>query len=324
LAKRQTKKQPEKPTPEWKNLELVIAGIQKELEPDAEVKHDDWIKGKSGEWRKLDVSIRKKIGTAIALIAIDCKRHNKPVGRGDVAKFVEQVEDVGAQAGIMISDSGYGRGSKYLARLKNILLQTYNEVVDIDWKSLIGEGWLTLTKPRLEDTEAFVILGTHETVYKVPGLNLALYDENGNEECGLHDLFWQAWEQEPRIRPIGYRELKLDCPDPPFYIKMDENLYIARGFIVKGKMVMKKYLLNLQIATGKIIKDINTNRVGYLQATTQSFNFGHILKSQEGIEITSEEWEEIERKSLGSVRLNEDYYYRLVLSGDSDKPADAK
>ena len=55
----------------------------------------------------------------------------------------------------MISDSGYDSGAEYVARQKNVLLQTYRESQEIDWKVLINDSWLTFYDFSIEDIEIY-------------------------------------------------------------------------------------------------------------------------------------------------------------------------
>ncbi|MFH0982938.1 MAG: hypothetical protein V2A79_15560 [Planctomycetota bacterium] len=81
-------------TPDWKQLELIVADIQRQLAPSAEVRHNQRVGGRSGRRRKLDVTVTQKIGAYTVFVVFDCKRHKKPAGLKDVAAFAEQVQDV--------------------------------------------------------------------------------------------------------------------------------------------------------------------------------------------------------------------------------------
>ncbi|MCR9217496.1 MAG: restriction endonuclease [bacterium] len=55
-------------------------------------------------------------------IAVDCKRHSKPVGIKKVEEFLGQMADVSAHAGIMVSAMGFGAGAKQRAEREPIFL----------------------------------------------------------------------------------------------------------------------------------------------------------------------------------------------------------
>jgi hypothetical protein len=324
---KRTNRKRTKPVPEWKKLELVIAEIQKEIARDAVVKHNDkkrgkMVDGKPGKIRKLDVSIRKKIGTAEVLIAIDAKHHTRPVDRGLVAKFAEQVEDVNAH-GIMISDSGFDSGARDVAHTKNILLQTYREAQEIDWKILVN-SWLTFFSESAEDLEAYVTLENDPNQYQLKRIDTLIFDKDGTEVGALDRWVWDSWNNQPRPRPIGERTAEMDYTGDPLYIKVDEKLLPIRSFKIKGKMVIKKYLINTQIASGREIRDFKTNKVEYMSVTTVGFNLPEIMKTQPGILITNDEWLEADmpqpNKSLIAFQINpERPYHRLTISSGSIK-----
>jgi hypothetical protein len=48
--------------PKWKQFETIIADIHQQLAPDAVVRHNHRIVGKSGRKRQLDVTVSQNIG----------------------------------------------------------------------------------------------------------------------------------------------------------------------------------------------------------------------------------------------------------------------
>ena len=133
----------EKEDANWKKLEKVIAEIQKVLAPNSVVQHGVSVIGKSGAHRKLDISIRDRVGAVPILIVIDCKhrdKHSDLVDRKDVAGFVEQLRDVEADVGVMVTDTGYDSGAQYVAAENKVILKTYREAETTDWESFVGKG----------------------------------------------------------------------------------------------------------------------------------------------------------------------------------------
>lgn len=66
--------------PLWKQLEQLIADIQKQLAPGAKITHNAKVKGhKSGIDRQIDVLVEQSIGQFNMTIAIDCKDHGNPL-----------------------------------------------------------------------------------------------------------------------------------------------------------------------------------------------------------------------------------------------------
>ena len=78
----------EKGEPKWRRFEKLVAKVQRELAPNALVKHDDKIMGHdSGKLRQIDVTVKQKVGQYNMLIAIDCKDYQVPVDVKDVEGF---------------------------------------------------------------------------------------------------------------------------------------------------------------------------------------------------------------------------------------------
>ena len=109
--------------PEWKQFEILVANIQKELSPGSVVIHNDKILGrKSRVTRQIDVSIRGKVAQFDFLVIIDCKDYAQPVDVKDIEDFLGLIDDVGAQQGAMVSakdiprrlESGHGRRDRAL------------------------------------------------------------------------------------------------------------------------------------------------------------------------------------------------------------------
>lgn len=322
MTKKKAEKKPAKPTPDWEKLEIIIAEIQRELEPDAVVTHNDKVRGKmvngrKGRIRKLDVSIRKRIGTVDVLIDIDCKHHERRVEGGLVATFAQQVKDISA-FGIMISDSGFDGGARDVAHVENILLQTYEEAKETDWKRLINDSWLSISKPFLENYEAYRRYENDSQFHILPALNVRLFDKDGIEVSSLDKRYWERWELEPRPRPIGPKETFINCEGERVYTKSGTELRPVNAFCVKGTMVIKEFLVNTQIASGKVIRNFNTDKIEYIKVTTSGFNIRQILESQTGVLVSEEEWLAMDNETLICYKMNPErpYYRGIVSTGD--------
>ena len=84
-------------------LEILVAKIQKQLAPKAEVLHDVRLDGRlSGTKRQIDVLVRENIGQYEIKIIIDCKDYNTPVDVKGVEEFDGLLRDVGAQKGVLV------------------------------------------------------------------------------------------------------------------------------------------------------------------------------------------------------------------------------
>jgi hypothetical protein len=98
-------------------LEILVAKIQKQLAPNAEVTHNAHLMGRNSKVeRQIDVLVKDKIGQYEMLIAIDAKDYNKPVDVKGVEEFHGLLEDVGAHKGALVCPKGFTAAAKDRAR----------------------------------------------------------------------------------------------------------------------------------------------------------------------------------------------------------------
>ncbi len=96
-----------------RDLEILVARIQKQLAPDSEVLHDVKLDGRhSNRKRQIDVLVRQKIGQYEIQIVIDCKDYARPVDVKGVEEFYGLLSDVGAQKGVLVCPKGFSEAAK--------------------------------------------------------------------------------------------------------------------------------------------------------------------------------------------------------------------
>lgn len=300
-------------TPLWKQLELIIVEIQKQLAPNAQVRHNHKVKGRSGRIRKLDVTITQNVGAYPVFIVFDCKhRTTRPVEISDVEAFAVQVEDVNGSLGVMISDSGFDEGAKAIADMKNIVLQTYRKAHETDWKKLILDLEMLRTVLigfRITEVKVSAIT-TDDILLEVP-FNMPFYDESGNPMGKIDDTFWDTWGQIGR--PIGEVNVQVRFQEESFIIEMKKEILRVKEFLVNARLIAKKFLLDLNLAEGHILEDNNEGQPVYEEFTSKSFDWANIMKNQPGIEINPEEYEQILKDSRVATDLgNAERFIRIV------------
>jgi hypothetical protein len=168
--------------PEWEQLEILVAKIQKELAPDAVVSHNVKVKGLvTEELRQIDVLVRQHIGQYEMVIAIDCKDYKDPVDVKGVEEFHGLITDIGAHKGALVCPTGFTRTAKKRAKRLGIDLyspvdtdphkwQTSNMAFPIicDFRSVSISFGLSISAP--------VPFRTPVDFYK----DLDVYDDEGN------------------------------------------------------------------------------------------------------------------------------------------------
>lgn len=293
MTQKPKKQKPKKQNPDWEKLEIIVKEIQEQLSPEATVRHDHRVIGKSGSERKLDVSISQTISSFPVFIVFDCKhasKDSKLVKLKDVEAFIGQLEDVEATHGVMVSNTGFDAGAKRKARLKNIFLQIFRNANETDWRAVFGEivgiAFAHVTMPQVRTT-AFLV--GNSSMVEIPS-DIQIYDENGKSVGTIETLFLEGWKQDRQ--PIA-KKFKIYFNKSPGFIKINDKNVQIQEVEFKIKMVAKKYLVNLKIAEGKILEDEDTKKIAYRSLTTEGIDWAEILNSQSGIEINNDEYQQI-------------------------------
>lgn len=306
---------------EWEELEKMVADIQKQLAPDATVLHNHHVMGKSGRKRKLDVTISQRISSFPIFIIFDCKHHSKPVTLKDTAAFSVQIEDVGATLGVMVSSSGFDAGARAIAKDKRIILQTFRKAGKTDWNNLLGENaWSILTGVQLSRVSATaVLIGNSDSVdisFETP-----ILDENEGVLENLSKVFWDTWNEMGK--PIGDVNGQVSFEGFPSYIKWNGILTQIQNVTVNAKLIAKKHLVNLRMADGKVIEEENNPKPVYRSVISEGFDWAEILRSQPGVEINNEEYQQILRGANLAVDLSKAKRYIRIVAEEKGKPTQA-
>ncbi len=303
--------------PQWELLEIIVADIQKQLAPNADIRHNHKVVGKSGRRRKLDVTISQKVGTSTVFVVFDCKNHKRTVKMKDVEAFSGQLEDVGA-FGVMISNLGFDAGARAVAREKNILLQTYRKAGETDWKSLIGEqAWAILTKIEIRDLRVLATLLTEIQPVEI-AFNTQICDENGEELGTLEGSFWELWKQTGQ--PAGDFHGQVYFEGFPSFIRHGNKLVQIRDAIISARLVPIKYVVNWQFAQGDIIENEDRTKPIYRSLASQGIDWAEIMNNKTGVEISLDEYQQILKESKLKVDLrNARRFIRIVAEDKGDQ-----
>jgi Restriction endonuclease len=116
----------------FREYEIAVADILRSIvRSDATVEHDRRLPGqRSGTARQVDVLVHGRIfGLADATLIVDCKLWSTPVDVADVGTFLDLVEDVGADFGVLVTSAGYSRAAQTRARAARGIVA---EVVTLD------------------------------------------------------------------------------------------------------------------------------------------------------------------------------------------------
>jgi len=91
--------------------EALVAEVARRFAAGAEVKLNEMVCGKSGQVRQIDVSARSEIVGQPIFIVFECKHYGRPVDVGKIDELIGKIDDVSAQIGVLVSDSGFTKGA---------------------------------------------------------------------------------------------------------------------------------------------------------------------------------------------------------------------
>jgi len=130
--------EPKKPSTskqDWLILEELVASIQKQLAPTANVEHDVNVRGQiTGVDRQVDILVTQMIGQYKMTIAIDCKDTKRPVDTKGVGEFAELVRDINANKGVLVCPSGFTKAALKTAKSYQIELYRPVDTGNHKWK----------------------------------------------------------------------------------------------------------------------------------------------------------------------------------------------
>jgi hypothetical protein len=307
-----------KPAP-WRDFEELAARIQRQLAPDSEVKQAAQIVGRSGERRTLDLSVQQKIGAYPILIAFDCKRHNRPVPMKYIEAFAAQRDDVAADAGVMISNTGFTRGAKAVARQHRIFLQTLRAAQDTDWQKLVGDkAWIALVSVRIDDVSAAALTESGQRI-PVP-FDVRFVDKAGQVGDVLRDLFWKAWNQTALPRPLGPIAAEITPETAAVYVQHDGVMTAVARLVVEGRCVARQWLVNLTLGGGHVLQDAQSGGPVYGELASAGFDWAEIMRSIPGAALTEDQYSEVAQRSQISVDLSKvKRFLRVMVTSDHTK-----
>jgi hypothetical protein len=307
-------------TPDWKRLELIVADIQRQLAPNADVRHNQWVDGRSGRRRKLDVTVTQMIGAYTVFVVLDCKRRKRPAELKDVAAFAEQVHDVNGNLGVMISGSGYDAGARAVAAKYNMILQTFRDAGTSDWQQLIGEkAWCTITGVQLNQVSVSASLSASDKPTPIP-FDTTILDDEHAEISSIKQMFWDAWKE--LSRPVGDITIHADFGGEPSFVRYNEAFVEITDFDATATLVAKLFPVNLHFAEGKVLENIDASDPAYRQLVSESFEWRRVMSEQPSQEVSPEEYKKMMSDSRFVVDLkNAKNWLRFVVTQSKAKSA---
>ncbi len=178
----------------FKELEELVAKIQKQLAPHAQVQHNVLMVGRASKRkRQIDILVKQKIGQYEINVVIECKDYKKPVNVKGVEEFYGLLDDVGAQKGVLVCPKGFTKAAK--TRADGFQIDLYSPF-DTD-----AHKWqVKATIPAICDFRSaamsFGVAMSAPFPFKMPGdfySSVVAYDTDGNELGTPLDVAMRRW-----------------------------------------------------------------------------------------------------------------------------------
>jgi len=258
---------PDKSDSKWKRFETLVAKLQQEFSPNANVTLNDKIMGRrSGIERQIDISVRQTIGQFEMLVVIDCKDYSKALDVKSVEEFLGLVDDVGANKGALVASSGFTQTAKTRARDAGVDIYSLVDAEDHDWRSYVAIPFVCDFRGFGEGH--FKISGTKAILRDLSGQDpkrIPIYDINFEYIGTPLTLLWAMWNRREISEEPGIRRISLK-PEPIF-AKSKHGPFVHIEIIGEFEILKKFYFGEVPLtrvsgfrdeATGMLVLPGNT------------------------------------------------------------------
>jgi hypothetical protein len=190
----------------WQEFENLAERILAELQPMAEVSHNDFIYGHLTETnRQIDVSIRWTSDNDQYLTIVQAKDHGRPADIKVVDEFLSVIKDVRATGGILICRSGFTGTAHNYARNSGVALLNLHDAQSVNWSLQLTVPiiWIELT-PRVSIRhEVYLELG--DSIPTDDRLGAPMTNDDGKTRINPVSTFEKYWNG-----PAASRELSVE------------------------------------------------------------------------------------------------------------------
>ncbi len=112
-----------------RELEVLVSLIEKALgDSPVTVQSPEYVVGRSGQRREIDVSIRGTVGSAEVFVAVECRDRSEVQGVGWIDEVRGKHDDIGASKTIVVCSSSFSEPAIKTAETYGIDLRTLDEI----------------------------------------------------------------------------------------------------------------------------------------------------------------------------------------------------
>ena len=273
--------------PEWQQLELLVAAIQRELAPGATVTHNAKLPGLQSETdRQIDVLVEQNIGQYVLRIIIDCKDYATPVDVKGIEEFFGLVQDVGAHKGALVCPAGFTKSAKKRAKKLQVDLYSPADTDPHKWQ-------VHLALPVLCDFRATRIAFAIRCTAPVPFLlpehfyELPVFSNNDEKLGTLFDLACERWNEGALPIEPGEHDRVAVFADTVTKIENGYGMLVPVELKVSLAVTRRLYIGHVPIEQLRGLKDEQTGSV-----ITNAFK----LKALDPVQVQNH-WTKVERET---------------------------
>ena len=189
-------------TKKWQRFEKLARMIQQQLAPEAQVKHNQVVVGKSGAHNQLDVTVHANVGQYKFFCVIECKDWESKVDIDTVRAFASKVDDVGAAPGVIVSANGFTSEALKYAKSRDIYLYRLVDAETTNWQEVpmipvvVGHISLKNAETKIIDTRSGESVGLMDDSGKLASEDKTYFFEIGrNRYIKIRDLLEEKWDE---------------------------------------------------------------------------------------------------------------------------------
>lgn len=259
----------------WKKYEKMVARVHQTLSPDAVVRHDETLRGKSGNALQFDVVIRDTAGCHSILLVIECRDTAKRVDRRQVEAFISKADDVGANKAVFVCNAGFTKDAVRTATQRNVGLCSVAEAETKDWS-------LNYCLPALcrilYVTKVSFDFSTGGAIGAGRGMPLPLpekpedwylRDSGSGEKLNIDDLMAEAWHRSAILKPGEYT-LALQI-QPNRYVILESD-YLAASFQAHIIVIERLFYRRLGLVDTTAIKYFRSGALNANSLTSEAID----------------------------------------------------
>lgn len=262
-----------KPFKAGEEYELLVEKIYRELEPNAEIKQNDFLEGHNSKTkRQIDLSIKSQVAGTKILIIIQAKDYSKKSDIKDISVFAEVIKDVKANKGILICNKGFTKAAINLAKFHGIELLSAHSAINKRWS-------LELKIPVLSYNYTFrcsisTKIDIRDLAEKTLNVPAGGFDYTINDGITFNKIIGLFEEYHGNKNPnFSGKEITVDFRDKDVQALVNNELRKVDELIIKYRFTNQKLKVNYYTPEDyQILKESITGKLRYT-----SINFDGVV-----------------------------------------------